>query len=138
MIMPMRATAARTWPKGHRRKMMNIAEEFESASSETGYTPHKVFKGVYLKHLVTGGMTDGRISSHLVKIDPFCTLDVHTHPEQVEIHEVIQGTGECVIGERKIRYVPGTAAVIPQNTPHKVAAGKDGLYILAKFTPALL
>jgi len=117
---------------------MNIAEEFESASQGKDYVPHKVFKGVYMKHLVTGEMTGGRISSHLVKVDPFCVLDTHTHPEQVEIHEVVFGTGECLIGEREVRYAPGTVEVIPQNTPHKVTAGENGLYILAKFTPALL
>ena len=117
---------------------MNIAEEFESAPGRDGYVPHKAFKGVYLKHLVTGGMTDGRVSSHLVKVDSHCVLETHTHPEQVEIHEVIQGTGECTIGGRTVPYAPGTVEVIPQNTPHKVTAGANGLYILAKFAPPLL
>ena len=117
---------------------MNAAEQFESMSDGIEYTPHKTFKGVYLKHLVKGEATDGRISSHLVKIEPFCVLDTHVHPEQVEIHEVIQGDGECFIAGRKVQYVPGTVEAIPQNTPHKVIAGEKGLYILAKFTPALL
>ena len=116
---------------------MSIEEEFGSAN-EADYVPHKVFKGVYLKHLVTGEETGGRISSHLVKVDPFCVLDTHTHPEQVEIHEVIQGDGECQIAGRKIRYVPGSVEAIPQGTPHRVTAGENGLYILAKFAPALL
>ena len=117
---------------------MNIAEQFESKSSKIAYTPHKTFKGVYLKHLVKGDMTDEQISSHMVKVEPLCSLDTHSHPEQVEIHEVIQGTGECLIAEKQITYSPGTVAVIPQNTPHRVTAGESGLYILAKFTPALL
>ncbi|AIZ56909.1 AraC-like ligand binding domain protein [Candidatus Methanoplasma termitum] len=116
---------------------MNIAEAFE-LENIVEFTPHKTFKGVYLKHLVTGERTEGRISSHLVKIEPLCVLDTHTHPEQIEIHEVIQGSGECLIAGRKLRYVPGTVTVIPQGTPHKVTAGENGLYLLAKFTPALL
>ena len=116
---------------------MKIAEAFESANT-ADLVPHKVFKGVYLKHLVTGDKTEGRISSHLVKIDPFCVLDTHTHPEQIEIHEVIQGEGECTLAGMKIHYVPGVVRAIPQGVPHKIVAGKDGLYLLAKFTPALL
>ena len=117
---------------------MNIAELFESASDEIAYIPHKAFKGVHLKHLVKGETTEGRISSHMVKVEPFCSLETHVHPEQIEIHEVIHGAGECQIAEKQIQYAPGTVEVIPQNTPHKVTAGENGLWILAKFTPALL
>lgn len=117
---------------------MNIAELFESKSNEINYTPHKTFKGVYLKHLVTGQMTDNRISCHLVKVEPSCALDMHNHPEQLEIHEVVLGSGDCQIAEKQIHYTPGTVEIIPQNVMHKVTAGKDGLYLLAKFTPALL
>jgi quercetin dioxygenase-like cupin family protein len=117
---------------------MNTAELFELISGNIDYTPHKMFKGVYLKHLVKGEMTEGRISCHLVKILPFCSLDMHAHPEQLEIHEVIQGSGKSQIAEKQIQYTPGTVEVVPQNVPHKVTAEENGLYILAKFTPALL
>ena len=117
---------------------MYIAEQFETASNDISYTPHKLFKGVYLKHLVSGGMTDSRISSHLVKVEPFCSLDMHTHSEQHEIHEVLQGSGKCQIAEKQLLYTPGTVVVIHQNTPHMVTAGENGLYILVKFSPALL
>ena len=117
---------------------MNIVEQFETVSNGNEYTPHKIFKGVSLKHLVKGDMSEGRISSHLVKVEPFCSLDDHAHSEQYEIHEVIQGTGECLIDGEKLQYTPGTVAVIPQNTNHSVKAGEKGLYILAKFAPALL
>jgi quercetin dioxygenase-like cupin family protein len=117
---------------------MNIAELFEKAAKDIEYAPHKMFRGVYLLHLVKGEMTEGRISSHLVKVDPFCVLDTHNHPTQVEIHEVIQGTGECFVADRQMSYTPGVVAAIPEGVPHKVIAGKDGLFFLVKFTPALL
>ena len=116
---------------------MFIAEQFETESDSISYTPHKSFKGVYLKHLVSGDMTDSLISSHLVKVEPFCSLDMHTHSQQLEIHEVIQGAGKCLIAEKQLQYTPGMVVVIPRNTPHMVTAGEDGLYILAKFSPAL-
>lgn len=85
---------------------MNIVELFETKSNENDYTPHKAFKGVFLKHLVKGEMTDGRISCHLVKVEPFCSLETHVHPEQLEIHEVIFGDGECQIAEKKYNTLP--------------------------------
>ena len=117
---------------------MSITEQFEVANGNISYIPHTSFKGVYLMHLVSGDMTNSCISSHLVKVEPFCMLDTHTHSEQLEIHEVIQGAGKCQIADKELQYTPGTVTVIPRNTPHKVTAGENGLYILAKFSPALL
>lgn len=127
---------------------MNIGELFETGkicmelnnyeSILTEYVAHKTFKGVYLKHLVKGEQTNNQLSCHLVKVEPFCVLENHTHPNNLEIHEVILGDGICNIAENQSEYTVGTIGVIPANTPHKVVAGKDGLYILAKFSPALL
>ena len=99
---------------------------------------HPELKGVSLKHLVTGTMTNNRISCHLVKVEPFCILDTHVHENNLEIHEIISGDGTCYIAENKVSYHIGTVGVIPENIPHRVEAGEHGLYILAKFTPSLL
>ncbi len=116
---------------------MNIAELFEEKSCGIGYVPHKTFHGVSLKHLVTGGATGGDISYHLVKVEPFCSLETHAHPAQVEVHAVLSGSGEALVANRQTRYGPGTVAVIPKNAPHRVTAGGEGLFILATFSPAL-
>jgi quercetin dioxygenase-like cupin family protein len=108
---------------------------------ETGnieWNAHPVFKGVFLKHILTGADTGGQISSHIVKIDPFCELGNHTHEGRVEIHEVVSGTGSCLINGSEYSYTCGVTAVIPECAPHSVRAGADGLYLMAKFTPALL
>ncbi|MCL1847666.1 MAG: cupin domain-containing protein [Coriobacteriia bacterium] len=117
---------------------MSISQQFESASGKNDYIPHKSFAGVSLMHLVKGEMTEGQISSHLVKLEPFCSLNEHVHHGQFEIHQVIQGTGECDIAGELVGYVPGVVAVIPKDTPHSVTAKENGLYILASFSPALL
>ena len=127
---------------------MNTAACFENGdiatalsvihSEEIDFCPHAKFKGVSLKHLVKGEMTDNQISCHLVKVEPFCTLETHIHENNLEIHEVIYGGGVCEIAENKVDYKVGSIGVIPANTPHKVIAGENGIYILAKFTPALL
>jgi Uncharacterized conserved protein, contains double-stranded beta-helix domain len=101
------------------------------------WNPHPTFKGVYLKHLITGKDTDDKLSCHIVKIDPGCILDTHIHDGKIEFHEVAGGSGIMYLDKQEISYSTGRVCLIPANTPHKVVAGKDGLYLFAKFTPAL-
>ena len=113
-------------------------EKSNIESSSIDFIPHKTFAGVFLKHLVKGKETNNQLSCHLVKIEPFCTLEMHCHADNIEIHEVISGDGECQIEENQVNYRVGVVGVIQKNTPHKLIAGQNGLYILAKFSPALL
>jgi len=101
------------------------------------WNPHPTFKGVYLKHLITGKDTDGKLSCHIVKIDPGCILDTHIHDGKIELHEVAGGSGTMYLDKQEIGYSTGRICLIPANMQHKVVAGKDGLYLFAKFTPAL-
>lgn len=127
---------------------MNIETRFENGlictisevlkAQDSNFNPHPKFKGVSLKHLVTGSMTNNQISCHLVKVEPFCILDTHLHETNLEIHEVVAGDAICYIGKNKVNYASGIIGVIPANVSHKVEAGADGIYILAKFTPALI
>ncbi len=102
------------------------------------WSKHVTFEGVELKHIVTSKETDGKFSYHLVRIAPNKKIGNHVHKEQLETHEVIAGTGNCVVNGKQINYEPGTISILPQNVPHEVTAGKDGLYIFAKFMPALI
>lgn len=125
-----------------------ILEKFESGmvshidkdiiTSELAWNSHPTFKGVYLKHLITGLQTNGTLSCHLVKIESNCSIDNHIHESKLEVHEVIQGKGLCYIQDREIPYAAGSIALIPADTNHKVLADEEGLFILAKFSPALL
>lgn len=127
---------------------MNIGNNFENGTictitnivkaGDIEFNPHAKFKGVSLKHLATGNMTNNQISCHLVKVEPFCTLDTHVHEKNLEIHEVIYGAGTCHIADNTVFYNVGSIGIIPANVSHKVEAGATGIYILAKFTPALL
>ena len=56
----------------------------------------------------------------------------------MELHEVIGGRGRCTIGEETFDYFPGAVSYIPDDIKHSVRADAEGLYILAKFSPALL
>jgi len=103
------------------------------------WNPHPTFRGVALKHLVTGADTGGALSAHLVRVEAGCCLQEHVHADKLELHEVVQGAGTCVLAEKTVPYAPGACGLIPAGTLHSVRAdaGED-LYLLAKFAPALL
>ncbi|HML23802.1 MAG TPA: cupin domain-containing protein [Aggregatilinea sp.] len=106
-------------------------------TEDIDWQQHPTYKGVHLKHLVRGESTNGQLSCHMVKVDPGCTLELHTHAAQWELHEVIDGAGICTLDGSVIPYAPGQVTVIPCGTPHAVTAESDGLVMLAKFFPAL-
>lgn len=59
------------------------------------------------------------------------------HKTQLETHEVIAGGGVCINDSAKLIYEPGVISILLLNVPHEVTAGADGLYLFAKFIPAL-
>ena len=102
------------------------------------WNPHPKFAGVFLRHLVTGKDTGGRMSLHHVRIDPGCTIGDHVHAGQVEIHDVLAGRGICTLAGTDILYNPGVVGVIAADQVHRVEAGDRGLLLLATFSPPLV
>lgn len=105
--------------------------------SEIPWSEHPTFEGVALKHIVTSKQTNGQFSYHLVRIAPNKKIENHIHAEQLETHEVISGNGLCINDGAEIKYEPGVISILPKGIPHEVTAGTDGLYLFAKFIPAL-
>ena len=101
------------------------------------WSAHPVFDGVELKHIITAKDTDGAFSYHLVRIAPYKQIGDHIHETQLETHEVIAGEGICVNDGYSQRYTPGVIAILPAKVHHEVQAGAQGLYLFAKFFPAL-
>lgn len=121
--------------------MANGTITYIDRDDQTGqiqWNEHPKFKGVYLKHLIRGQDTDGKLSCHLVRIDPDSILEEHIHENQWELHEIIEGEGKFILGTKETTYYPGHMSMIPKGLEHKVIAGKSGLFLLAKFCPALL
>lgn len=114
-----------------------ILPNAEIAFSEIPWSRHPAFEGVELKHIITAKQTDGKFSFHLVRIAPNRKIGNHVHKTQLETHEVISGNGVCINDNAKITYETGIISILPMNVPHEVTAGKDGLYLFAKFIPAL-
>ena len=101
------------------------------------WSKHPTFDGVELKHIVTAKETEGQFSCHLVRIAPGKTIGSHVHQAQLETHEIIAGTGTCINNGAELTYEPGVISILPMGLPHEVRAGADGLYLFAKFIPAL-
>jgi quercetin dioxygenase-like cupin family protein len=108
------------------------------AIAELAWNEHPKFRGVFLKHLIQGAAAAGQLSCHLVRVNPHCALETHIHEQQWEIHQVLAGEGDCLLKEKSITYKPGSLALIPPGARHRVAAGDQGLLLLATFSPALL
>ena len=109
----------------------------EVSFEQTNWTKHPTFEGVELKHIVTAKDTNGLFSYHLVRIEPEKAIGNHIHETQLETHEVIAGDGICINNGVEIKYKQGVISIMPEKVPHEVKAGKDGLYLFAKFMPAL-
>ena len=110
----------------------------DDAAGEIPWNQHPKFKGVYLKHIIKGTDTEGKLSCHMVRIDPDAILEEHIHENQWELHEVIEGDGKFLLDKKETFYYPGCMGMIPKGTNHKVIAGKRGMVLLAKFFPALV
>ncbi len=97
------------------------------------WNKHKDFEGVFIKHLITAEQTAGLFTCHLIRLDPHGVIRLHSHPTSIELHEVAQGSGVCLVYGEEIPYTPGTLGVMNRNAPHEVRAGADGLCLFAKF-----
>lgn len=109
----------------------------EVSFEQLNWAKHPTFEGVELKHIVTAKDTNGLFSYHLVRIAPEKAIGNHIHETQLETHEVIAGDGICINNGVEIKYEQGVISIMPEKVPHEVKAGKDGLYLFAKFMPAL-
>ena len=102
------------------------------------WNDHPAFAGVALKHLVTSADSGGRYSLHLVRLGPGASIGTHVHEQSWELHQVAGGSGTLDLDGAEVAYHPGVVASLPQNAPHAVHAGEDGLRLLAVFAPPLL
>ena len=106
--------------------------------AELPWSPHPAFAGVFLKHLLKGADTGGLFSCHLVRVDPGHEIGEHLHEGKYELHEVVAGRGVCQTMDQELEYVPGVSALMPPDIKHRIVAGDEGVWLLAKFMPALV
>jgi mannose-6-phosphate isomerase-like protein (cupin superfamily) len=61
----------------------------------------------------------------------FKTAFGHTHAEQEETYVVVAGAGTVRVGEEDVAVRTWDAVRIPPGLPHAIAAGPDGMEIIA-------
>lgn len=115
-----------------------ITAEKITETSHLDWNKHASCEGVFLKHIVTGQLTDGKFSCHLVKVRAGYRISEHIHANHWELHEIIAGEAMGYLVNKIIPYQPGTTVIIPEGQPHKIIAGEQDLYLLAKFIPAFV
>ena len=79
----------------------------------------------------------GQVDNPELSIAPNKKIGNHIHEKQLETHEVISGAGVCLNNGAELPYEAGVISIFPIGVPHEVIAGADGLYLFAKFMPAL-
>lgn len=105
--------------------------------SNIPWAPHPKFPGVFMKNLFSGKDSDNNLSAMLVKIEPLHEIGGHIHEGKAELHEVLSGNGTAMAGGNLINYMPGVISFIPGDIRHSIKADKEGIILLAKFTPPL-
>jgi quercetin dioxygenase-like cupin family protein len=126
-------------------KMSDTYSQFERGTLAIGgkqielgalpWKAHPKFAGVFLKDVLDTGQTGGRLSCHLVRIEPGHVIGRHVHVDSIELHETIKGSGVCLTPNGEIAYRPGVMGVLMPKEAHEVHAGEEGLYLFAKFIP---
>jgi quercetin dioxygenase-like cupin family protein len=109
----------------------------EKSFIDIPWSKHPTFDGVELKHILTANDTGGIFSFHLVRIAPNKSIKNHIHETQLETHEVVSGSGICVNNGQVLNYEEGVVSIFPAGIHHEVNANSEGLYLFAKFIPAL-
>ncbi len=101
------------------------------------WSKHPTFEGVELKHIITSEKTNGQFSFHLARIASHKKIGNHIREKQLETHKAIFGTDIYVNNGVELSYEAGVISIFPIGIPHKIIAGENGLYLFAKFMPAL-
>ena len=92
---------------------LSVYPQRKRQSNQLPWNKHATCPGVYLKHVITGAETDGKFSCHIVKVEAGAEISNHTHQNNWEIHEVIEGSGLGYLGYQEIPYLPGTTVPVP-------------------------
>ena len=103
------------------------------ALMDVAWKEHPTFCGVFLKEVLSLEAGGGKFSLHLVRLNPGAAIGLHVHPKSIELHEVIAGSGSCLLNGKELAYTPGSMALIACGVEHQVQAGEQGPCLFAKF-----
>jgi mannose-6-phosphate isomerase-like protein (cupin superfamily) len=95
-------------------------------------------KGCFSKNLATRAETEA-LSAHHLWIEPGGGFKPHVHESETELHFIISGIGQVLIGERWAEVVAGDAVLAFPGIVHGLRnSGSDPLFVLCVFSPPLV
>jgi mannose-6-phosphate isomerase-like protein (cupin superfamily) len=88
-------------------------------------------KGVEMKILGSGN----NVTLCYIIVQPGAKIETHGHHNE-QIGTCIEGSGELVCQEQKVKIVPGKCWTIPPNQLHSfIATGKESAILIEAFSP---
>ena len=127
---------------------MNTFESFSNGKFKTPlseknfsvieWVNHPKFAGVKQKNIITAKDSAGLFSYHLVYIAPNKEISLHTHENNIETHEIIAGNGKLIHSKKTFTYNSGDISLFSKGSEHAILAGENGIWLFAKFFPAII
>jgi mannose-6-phosphate isomerase-like protein (cupin superfamily) len=95
-------------------------------------------KGCFSKNLATRAETEA-LSAHHLRIEPGGGFKPHVHAGETELHFIISGRGQVLVGERWEDVIAGDAVLALPGIVHGLRnPGSDPLFVLCVFSPPLV
>ena len=92
----------------------------------------------FSRDLVTSTENE-EMSAHHLRIEPGGEFTSHSHARETEIHFVISGRGQALIGDQWTEVVPGDVALALPGIDHALRnPNPEPLFILCVFSPPLV
>lgn len=95
-------------------------------------------EGCFSKNLVTSVETEA-MSAHHLRIEPGGEFKVHAHERETELHFVISGRGQAMIGDQWEEVAAGDVALALPGIVHALRnPSSNPLFVLCVFSPPLV
>jgi len=96
---------------------------------------HRGGQGSHLM-LAKGEFGSSNLAITWVEGGPGSQQDLHEHPGAEQVHVVVRGRGEMIVGEERHDVGPGTMILIPPGTDHAIRnVGEDTLVWVSATSP---
>ncbi|MBS7643826.1 cupin domain-containing protein [Candidatus Bathyarchaeota archaeon] len=100
--------------------------------------PEELGRDFVMKTLITGAMSDNKLTFLVCELNPGGELFEHLHETQFEIHYIVSGSGVLTVENKKFNVQAGSIAIGPPKEKHSLKnTGDETMRFLAIFSPAL-
>lgn len=106
--------------------------------STLAWKPETDFPRTFSKTLITSAQT-AQLSAHHLRVEPGGEVVCHAHQRETELHFIISGQGQALIGDRWEEVKAGDVVLAPPDVPHGMRNhSAEPLFFLCVFAPPLV